>query len=272
MSDATLTLLLWSATALLLGWTWIPAFVAGLGGARFHVEGSEDPTVLAPGSHETDYAAWCNRVTALGYEPLGTARMRISCHGPVWRYETPLRIFHSRTKQAYAFVQKQPRPMDVWSLAMFATCWSDGSLLLTSNALEEKPTDDAYAVQGMQTDDLAAVEAMHLATCDRMRASGKRPERDGSLDTLLTAIRRHSGQAARYVALKLGQTYLTTHGVVHVILSVPVVYVNGFGHWSLPLVNLIFGALLAGGEHVAKLRAGKMMGQQARAHADGDRP
>src|SRR5437899_852279 len=99
MNDATISLALWCATALLLGWTWIPALIAGLGGARFTAGGSDDPTGLAPAENELGYAKWHEQLTALGYEPLGTAWIRINYHGNLWRYETPLRIFHSRSKQ-----------------------------------------------------------------------------------------------------------------------------------------------------------------------------
>jgi hypothetical protein len=272
MSDATLTLLLWCATAVLLGWKWIPALIAGLGGTRFAAGGSDDPTVLTPSDSEPTFAALHRQITALGYEPLGPAWMRITCHGSDWRYDVPLRVFYSRAKQTYALVQQQPPPMDVWWLTMFATCWTDGGLLLTNNAVNEPTEDGDYVVQGMESNDLAAIEQLHFATRDRMRSEGKRPETDGSLETLLTAIRKHSGSAARFVSLKLGQTYLTTHGMIHAFLSVPVVYVNGFTHWSLPLVNLALGGLIAGGEHIAKRRAGRMMKAQADALAATGRP
>lgn len=272
MSDATLTLVLWCAAGLILGWTWIPAFIAGLGGTRYSIDGSDDPTVLSRGPSETDYAAWHRQVTVLGYDPLGTMRMRVTCHGPVWRYEIHARVFHSRAKQVYAFIQKQPWPLDSWSLAMFATCWNDGSLLLTSNAAQESPDDGGYVVQGTETSDLAVAEQLHLTSCERVKASGKRPDREGGLEPLLTAIRRHAGKAARYVGLKLGQTYLVPHVLIHVIVSAPLVYMNGFGHWSVPFANVILGSLMTVGEHLAKRRAGKFLKAQAEALAGGELP
>jgi hypothetical protein len=272
MSDAAITLVLWCIAGLILGWTWIPAFIAGLGGTRYSIEGSEDPTVLAPTGPERDYAAWHKRVAALGYDPLGSMRMRITCHGPVWRYEIHARVFRSRSKQAYAFIQKQPWPLDSWSLAMFATCWNDGSLLLTSNAAQESPDDGGYVVQGTETSDLAVAEQLHLATCERMKEAGKRPDPEGGLEPLLTAIRLHAGKAARYVGLKIGQTYLVPHVLIHVIVSAPLVYMNGIGHWSVPLANVILGSLMAAAEYTAKRRAGKMLKAQAEALAGGEMP
>jgi hypothetical protein len=268
MNDATLSLVLWCATGLILGWTWIPAFIAGVGGTRYSIEGSDDPTVLTPGYSGADYAAWHKQISALGYDPLGIMRMRITCHGPLWRYEIHARVFRSRSKHVYAFIQKQPWPLDSWSLAMFATCWNDGGLLLTSNGAQESPDHGPYVVQGTETTDLAAVEQLHLATCEKMKDAGKRPDPDGSLETLLTAIRKHAGSAARYVGLKLGQTYLAPHVFIHLIVSVPFVYMNGIGHWSVPFANLIVGSVIAGGEQIAKRRAGKLLKAQAEASGE----
>jgi hypothetical protein len=59
--------------------------------------------------------------------------------------------------------------------------------------------------------------------------------------------------------MKLGQTYLATHVPVHAFLTLPVAYISGIGHWSVPLVNLTLGVLLAVSEGMAKRRAGAMM-------------
>jgi len=259
MDDITLAIVLWGAAALVLGWTWVPALISGLGGCRYANGGTDDPTALTPTGGEPDYAFWHRQVVALGYDPLGHGWMRLTFHGADWRYETRVRAFHSRAKQTYVFVQKQPRPLDVWWLAMFATCWQDGGLLLTSNAVDEPPDGTDYVVQGMESLDLAAVEELHFGQHERLRATGKRPDPDGSLDTLLKATERHSGPAARYVGVRNGQTYLLTHGLIHLFLSVPPAYLAGPGHWAVPAVNLVLGTLLAVGDFVAKRRAGALM-------------
>src|SRR5262245_58614484 len=107
MDDTTLAVVLWGLTALVLGWTWLPALISGLGGARYANGGTEDPSSLEPIADEPDYAFWQQQIVALGYEPLGPAWMRITFHGSQWRYETRVRVFYSRAKRAYAFVQKQ---------------------------------------------------------------------------------------------------------------------------------------------------------------------
>jgi len=256
MDDTTLAIVLWGAAALLLGWTWIPALIAGLGGPRFQLTGSEDPTALQLTNATPDYAFRFEQLTKLGYEPVGSATMRLNFHGSDWRHDFQLRVFWSRAKQTFAFVQKQPKPLDVWWLVSFATVWTDGALLLTNNGADEPPGEGDYIIQGIETDDLAAVEALHVSTRDRLIAAGKRIERDGGLETLLAAIRKQASPAARYVAVKLGQTYLTTHVVIHVILSLPPAYLNGLGHWGVPTVNLVLGTLFAVGEYFARRRAG----------------
>ncbi|HJZ92617.1 MAG TPA: hypothetical protein VKE40_17205 [Gemmataceae bacterium] len=262
MDETTVAVVLWGATALFLGWTWVPALISSLGGTRYTNGGTEDPTALPPVSTEPDYAFWHRQIVALGYEPLGTGFMQITFHGPHWRYETRVRTFYSRTRQTYAFVQKQPRPMDVWWLTMFATCWQDGGLLLTSNAVDEPPDGSDYVVQGMESLDLAVVEELHLGQKQRLQSAGKRPDPDGSLETILRATARNSGPAARHLGIRLGQSYLLTHGLVHLFLSAPVAYLTGPGHWGVPMVNLILGGLLGIGDYAAKRRAQRLVRDQ----------
>jgi hypothetical protein len=269
MDDTTLAVILWGVAALVLGWTWVPAIISGLGGTRYSNGGSDDPTALPPAADEPDYAFWHRQITALGHEPVGPGWMRINFHGPDWRYETRVRAFFSRTKQTFCFVQQQPRPMDVWWLTMFATCWQDGGLLLTGNAMDEAPGEGDYVVQGMESTDLAAVEALHMGLRDRLQAAGRRPDPDGSLETLLRATRQHAGDAARFVGLKLGQTYIATHLFIHAFLTVPPAYLMGLGHWSVPMVNAILGGVLLTSEHLAKRRAGALMREQVMAKVGG---
>ncbi len=46
MNETTWAVILWGAAILMLGWTWVPAFISGMGGTRFSNGGSEDPTPL----------------------------------------------------------------------------------------------------------------------------------------------------------------------------------------------------------------------------------
>jgi hypothetical protein len=269
MDEPTLAVVLWGAAVLLLGWTWLPALISAVGGGRYANGGTDDPVALDPTAGEADYAFWARQLLALGYEPIGQGWMRLTFHGPLWRYETRVRAFYAKAKQAYAFVQKQPRPLDVWWLTIFATCWQDGGLLVTSNANDEAPGDGEFVVQGMESMDLAAVEELHLGHKVRLEAAGRRPERDGRFDTLLKATEAHAGPASRHLGLKTAQTYLLAHGTIHLFLSAPVAYMMGLGHWSVPMVNLILGAVLSLSEHAAKRAAGRLMRVQLARRLDG---
>ncbi|MBO0698464.1 MAG: hypothetical protein J2P46_08725 [Zavarzinella sp.] len=259
MDEPTLSAILWGAAVLFLGWTWVPALISGLGGTRYANGGSDDPTALDPAAGEPDYAFWHRQITGLGYEPVGPAWMRITFHGPEWRFETGVRAFYSRAKQTFAFVQRQPRPMDIWWLTSFATSWQDGGLLLTSNAVDEAPGEGDYIVQGIESTDLAAVQELHLGHKARLEAGGRKADRDGSLTTLLKATEQHAGRMARHVGARLGQTYLATHGAIHLFLSFPVAYMLGPGHWAVAMVNLVLGGILRMSEYTAKRQAANVM-------------
>jgi hypothetical protein len=261
MNDTALAVILWGLTVLLLGWTWVPALLSGLGATRYANGGSEDPTLLQTAA-EPDYLFWQRQLTALHYQPLGVGWMRLSFYGSDWRYETQVRAFRSADRQTYAFVQRQPRPLDIWSLVMFATCWRDGGILLTNNAADQPPDTSDYVVQGMETTDLAVVEELHRREATQLRTTGRRPDGDGSLDTLLRATARHAGPQACYHGVKLGQSYLLAHAAIHAVLSAPAAPTMGFGHWSVPMVNLVLGAILAASEFMAKQRAGRLMRAQ----------
>jgi hypothetical protein len=264
MNDAAWVVALWGAAVLLLGWTWIPALLSGLGGTRYANGGTEDPSALQTAS-EPDYLYFERQLAARGYEPLGAGWMRITLYGRDWRYETQVRAFWSAGRKTFAFLQKQPRPLDVWWLTMFATCWADGGMLLTSNGADQPPDASDYVVQGMESMDLAAVEELHHGEAARLRATGRRPDPDGSLDTLLRATARHAGPAARYTGVKLGQSYLLAHAAIHAVLTLPVAMTVGLGHWGVPMVNLVLGGILLASEYMARQRAGRLMREQVAA-------
>ena len=264
MNDTAWAVLLWGAAVLFLGWTWVPALLSGLGLTRYASGGSEDPTLLDTAT-EPDFLFWHRQLVARGYEPLGTGWMRLTYYGSDWRYATHVRAFRSVSRGTFAFIQRQPRPLDVWWLTTFATGWQNGGLLLTSNATDQPPGDGEYIAQGMETTDLAAVEELHLGETARLRTAGRRADPDGSLDTLLHAMAKHLGPAARYTGVKLGQSYLLAHGAIHAVLTVLVAAALGFGHWAVPAVNLVLGATLGLSQHSAKRRAGRLMRAQVTA-------
>lgn len=174
--------------------------------------------------------------------------MRISYHGPDWRYETQVRVFYSRSVRSYAFIQRQPRPLDIWWLTMFATCWTDGSLLLTNNGADEPPGGTDFVVQGMETTDLSAVEELHRREQTKRIAAGMRPDVTGDLETLLAATAAHAGPAARIRNARLGRSYLATRAAVHVMSSVPAAFSSGIDHWAVPITNVIIALMLGIGE------------------------
>src|SRR4051812_45432709 len=94
MNEITWAVLAWCLAVVLLGWTWLPALLSGLGWTRYSNGGSEDPTQLSTAT-EPDFLFWQQQLVGLGYEPLGMAWMRITFNGPDWRYQTEVRVFRS---------------------------------------------------------------------------------------------------------------------------------------------------------------------------------
>src|SRR3954447_4041983 len=228
MNDTALAVVLWGLAVLLLGWTWVPALLSGLGATRYANGGAEDPSLLDAAT-EPDYLFWQRQLAALGYQSLGVGWMRLTFYGSEWRYEVQVRVFRSANRDVFAFIQKQPRPLDVWWLVVLATCWRDGGLLLTNNGSDTPPDTSDYVTQGMETTDLAALEELHGREVVQLRTTGRRPETDGSVETLLRATSRHAGPQACYHGVKLGQSYLLAHGAIHAVLSAPAALTMGFG-------------------------------------------
>ena len=132
---------------------------------------------------------------------------------------------------------------------MFATCFSDGGLLLSDNNISANPEpDDEYIRQGVVTLEAAELEAYHLATLEVLGRMGRRPESDMSIDTLLRAMAEYSGPEAKRGNAHAGTQYLFAHGMVHICVSVPVAVVAGLDHWFVPLVNLGLAAMMMFGE------------------------
>lgn len=255
----TAIVVLWGLAAIFLGWTWIPSLIAALGGTRYRCGGSNDPRegaapVAAAGTKdEPDYAFWADQLQSLGYEPIGNAWLRIDFAGSDWSLYSPVRVFRNVYKGCFAFMQKAPAPFHFWPGALFATCWADGGLLLTDNNLAANPhPDDEFIRQGIVSLKLADVEALHLATMEVLRRTGRKPDPELDVETLLHAADRHFGPEARSHYRRAGTEYLFAHGLIHICISTPAAYITGLGHWSVPLANLVMAVVLFFGESTQK--------------------
>lgn len=244
---------LWGVTALVLAWTWIPALISSIGGTRYLSGLAPDLEASDRARREPDYEFWANQLLALGYEPIGSAWVRINFAGPEWIIFTPLRVFVHPQKQCYAYMQKAPAPFWFWPGAVFATVWSDGTLLVSDNNVAADPNpDDELIRQGIVTLKLAELEIAHLATMDVLRRDGRKPEGELTVETLLVSMQRHFGTEARRNYGRAGTQYMFAHGLIHICLSTPAAYVAGIGHWSVPLVNLILALIMLYGESSQK--------------------
>src|SRR5262249_55809515 len=132
---------------------------------------------------------------------------------------------------------------------LFVTRLSDGGLLVTRN-IPVRPNDPESPVldQGLESFELAEVEALHLQTLDDMRRRGLRPDADNSLEALLRALETAWGPGVRRASQQLGKRYLAAHFIIHGCVSLPAGYFMGPGSWGLPLSNLILCLIMRIGE------------------------
>lgn len=244
---------LWAVAALVLAWTWIPALISAIGGTRYLTGLAPDLEGADKIKPEPDYEFWARQIVALGYEPIGHAWTRINFAGAEWAVFTPLRIFVHPQKQCFAFMQKAPAPFWFWPGAIFATLWSDGTMLISDNNIAADPNpDDELIRQGVVTLKLAELEVAHMATMEVLRRSGRKPEGELTVDALLQAMQRHFGAEAKRNFSRAGSQYLFAHGLIHISISTPAAYIAGIGHWSVPLVNLVLAFIMLYGESSQK--------------------
>ena len=245
MDDLNLVGVMWAIVVLLLGWTWVPAAIAAMGGARYSNFKQDDPDDLEPEADERDFTFWHRQIIELAYAPIGTWRMRMTFHGADWLYESRVRGYYSRASRTYAFIHKLDRPVNLWWLTKFATCWTDGGLLVTNNMVARRLEELDYLAQGMETTDMAALEEVHKKEMSLQIAGGKRAEAMGDLSTLLTATATHTGPAAAKLCARIGRKYLVLNALVHMVATLAASFLDGFDAVYVPLINLFLWAFLA---------------------------
>ncbi|MCE9532276.1 MAG: hypothetical protein K8T89_14320 [Planctomycetes bacterium] len=245
----TQLILLWGLAILVLGWTWLPALIAALGGSRFTQGISNEAAGKDLSSPDRDDALWANQLQALGYELIGSGWQRINFASSEWSQYMPLRVFRNEYKNCYAFMQRAPAPFYFWPGAVFATCFADGGLLLSDNNLDAAPNpDDEVIRQGLVTLNLADVEELHLATMAALNRAGRKPDSDLGMETLLQALERVIAPGIKKQNGRAGTQYLFVHGLIHLCASTPLISLLGVGHYSVPIVNLVLGLILGLGE------------------------
>lgn len=241
----TLVVVLWGLLLILLFWSWLPALIAAMGGTKYENGGSDEATGLEPTGRDPDYQLWYKQAVELGYEPLGTGWTRVRFHGPDWQATSQLRIFRSSAKHSYFIVRREPPPIGMWFHGLLATPLADGGLLSTG-VVALKPTDmeAEFIHQGAKTFVLEDLEQLHLDAMAELVKKGRRPEADGTLENLLTTLKRASEPQMKQRGAREGWDYLLLHGIIHFCASIPAGVAFGFDHWSMPFTNLMVWFLL----------------------------
>ncbi len=257
----TVVFILWALAILVLAWTWIPAFIASLGGVRFVTGGSNETSRLELSKNGPDFQFWAKQLLALGYEPIGSGFLRVNFAGPHWALISAIAIYHNASKNSYAYMERAPAPYSFWPGAAFATIFTDDTMLISDNnrAVDPDPEDECIR-QGIVTLDLKQLEDFHQATLEALKKLKHRPETDQSVEALLAMLNRFDGRDAKRVHSRAGTQYLFAHVLIHVCVSLPTFVLLGFDHWAVPTSNLILAIAMLTGERAQK----KQYAQQVR--------
>lgn len=245
MWDDPLSLFIaWVGVAIVLGWTWLPAFLSGLGGVRAKVHLS-DVATFDHAARDPAFQAWDAQIQQAGFRPCGEGSLRIGCAAAKWRWDTALVVYAVPREFAYIIIQQQAAPVRVWTPVIVATCWTNGGLLLTNNAQTTERDEGDYTTQGLETNDLQALLELHRSEVQSLANKGFRLERELTLETLTKAFQQHMIPAAREQFIRQGQTFLALRLVIHAFVMGPLVWIGGWSNVGLPVVNLILGCLFA---------------------------
>lgn len=253
MDKTTALVACWTATVLLLGWTWFPAIVAALGGTRYRLQAAERTEDFVPSPHEPDVEVWVDQVRQLGYGVAAAGLGRIEYLEAEWRIDAPFRLYYAPQKYTYVILQKMPDPWNFWREVLFVTRLSDGGLLITRNVpVRPREPDAAVLDQGLESFELAEVEALHLGTLDALRRRGQRPDADNSIDGLMAALEAANAPGVQRAAQQMGKRFLAMHFIIHGCVSLPAGYFAGLTGWELPLSNLVLCLVMRIGELVQR--------------------
>ena len=232
MDDTTWAVLAWCLAVVLLGWTWLPALLSGLGWHPLRQRRLRGPDTTARPPTEPDSSSGHRQLVAWGYKPLGTGWMRLSYYGADWRYESRrpgvslARPGHVRIRSEAAAAARRVVADHVCHLLARRQPALDQQRRPTIHppAAIHPPGDGEHGPGGRRG----------IAPGRGRSAAGRRPaHRPGRQSgNASAATTRHAGPQSRHTGVKLGQNVLARPRGDSRVLSIPVAAAMGFGDWA----------------------------------------
>jgi hypothetical protein len=234
---------LWLIAFIVLIWACVPSLMHVLGLSQ-HTQRSETaPKDLTPNDAEPDYDDAYQQLTALGFRPLGAFRERLWFFYFHWSKSFRTRVFIHPERHCYACAYRLARERVRVS---FATCFSDDSLIWSSDSLEAYQLgDDDWIRWGFVTDDLAQLWALHQEVVDKYRRPCREVDARDDLSTLLNLIGKVNGRYVRQDRGRAGRmlkTSVLSLGICPIVAA----FIHGLGHWMVPCGVLAGGLGWAG--------------------------
>lgn len=229
---------LWLIAVIVFLWACVPSLLHVMGLSRHSQYSETAPRDLGANDDEPDYDDAYHQLTALGFRPLGAYRERLWFFYFHWSKSFRTRVFIHPESHCYACVYRLAREQVRVS---FATCFSDESLIWSSDSLEAYQLgDDDWIRWGFVTDDLAQLWGMHQEVVAKYQRPRREVDARNDLDILLTLIAKVN---ERYVRGDRGRAGRMLKVAVLSLVVCPIIaaFMNGAGHWLVPC------GVLAGG-------------------------
>ena len=242
LSPEILDSLLWSAAGLVAAWVFLPPLFTMLGQTRVTLTVVGGPESVEPTDDDPQYGDLFGRLSALGFEPLGSRVETGWFFNQHWVKSFPVgRILATPERDCFVSLFRLFHG-DPWRVA-FSTLLNDGSLVQTANQMVKVVIDhQGYFRWGCPSPDLGEVLRQHHLTVEDYRAShGLGFAAPCGMEAICDAMRRHSERYLRSQGLVNGFKHLQTPLVLLVMLLGGWTVYFGYTPWALPIGVILCG-------------------------------
>ena len=233
--------LLWCVAGVVMVWVCMPMLLMMLRQTQVTFAVLGGPESARPTGDDAQYADLFERLSDLGFEPLGS-RSEIGwfCNGHWYKKFPPGRIFATPERDVFVSLFRI-FPGHPWRLA-FSTVFTDGALVMTANQMPNFRIDlPDYLRWGDPTPDLAELLRLHREAAEDFSRDRGRTVAAPDLEGVCQTICRHSERHLRHKGLEMGLNGLTTPLVFVGMIAFGAGYYFGFDRWTLPAAVALGG-------------------------------